>query len=193
MKGRESGMPEDAYWSSFFNPSCIVTKLDCGERIGDGVEFGCGYGTFSLAAAERVRGSLVCLDIDPSMVTATVQKATDSGLKNVVGQVRDFVSDGSGLADASASYAMLFNILHIENPVGLLREALRVLVPGGKVGVIHWRTDIATPRGPSLSIRPSAEQCRKWSAEAELDFVRYESLGCCFWHWGMVLQRSRSG
>ena len=38
---------------------------------------------------------------------------------------------GTGLADAAVGYAMLFNILHIEDPVGLLQEARRVLAPGG--------------------------------------------------------------
>jgi hypothetical protein len=29
-KGRESGMPDEAYGQTFFNPECIVSKLDCG-------------------------------------------------------------------------------------------------------------------------------------------------------------------
>jgi hypothetical protein len=27
MKGRESVMPDEAYWDSFFDADCIVTKL----------------------------------------------------------------------------------------------------------------------------------------------------------------------
>ena len=56
--------------------------------------------------------------------------------------------------DASVDHAMLFNILHVEEPVGLLCEAMRVLVPGGKAGIIHWRTDLETPRGPSMADPP---------------------------------------
>ena len=52
-KGRESGMPEEAYWQTFFNPECIVSKLDCGGA-GDLIEFGCGYGLFTVPAAKAV-------------------------------------------------------------------------------------------------------------------------------------------
>jgi ubiquinone/menaquinone biosynthesis C-methylase UbiE len=167
----------------------MVERLDCTGPCGDVVEFGCGYGTFTLAAARAVTGRVVAVDIEPEMVAVTTRNARQAGLTNVVPAVRDFVANGCGLAEGQAGYAMLFNILHIEDPVGLLREARRVLAPGGTVGIIHWRNDIKTPRGPSLPIRPSAEQCRAWGEQAGLEFVRYESLCCCSWHWGLVMRR----
>jgi ubiquinone/menaquinone biosynthesis C-methylase UbiE len=154
------------------------------------VEFGCGYGTFTVPAGQLVTGRVYALDIEPSMVGEAGRKATAAGLTNVVAQERDFVAAGTGRPDGSVGYAMLFNILHTEDPVGLLREAHRVLVPGGTAGVIHWRTDVPTPRGPSPAIRPTADQCRAWGEEAGLEFVRYESLCCCSWHWGLVLRRA---
>jgi ribosomal protein L11 methylase PrmA len=69
-KGRESGMPDAAYWESYFNPACIVSKLDC--RGGDVVEFGCGYGLFTVPASRSVSGNVYALDIDPAMVEATI-------------------------------------------------------------------------------------------------------------------------
>lgn len=153
------------------------------------VEFGCGYGLFTLPAARAVGGTVYALDIEPDLVAETVRRAAAAGLSNVIVEVRDFAADGCGRPDGTADYAMLFNILHIENPVGLLREARRTLAPGGRAAVIHWRADIPTPRGPSAAIRPTAGQCRGWAEEAGFEFVRDESLGCCSWHWGLVMRK----
>lgn len=167
----------------------MVEKLDCTGPCGDVIEFGCGYGTFTIPTARFATGRVIARDIEPDMVAATVRKADAAGLSNVVGIVCDFIVEGCGLPDEQAGRAMLFNILHIENPLGLLREAYRVLVPGGEVGIIHWRNDVPTPRGPSISIRPTAEQCRIWGEQAGFEFVRNEPLSCCSWHWGLVMRR----
>ncbi len=72
--------------------------------------------------------------------------------------IYDFIFEGSGLKDQSVNYAMLFNILHAEKPEGLLKEAYRILIPEGKLGVIHWNYDSKTPQGPLMAIRPRPEQ-----------------------------------
>ncbi len=171
----------------------MVSKLDCTVACGDAVEFGCGYGTFTIPAARLIKGCVYAIDIDPELTTLTSQKAELAGLNNIQTIHRDFVMQGTGLLDAQVGYAMLFNILHIENPVGLLKEAHRVLKTGGGAAIIHWRTDVETPRGPSMPIRPTAEQCRAWSEQAGLEFVRYESLCCCSWHWGLIMRKPETG
>jgi SAM-dependent methyltransferase len=167
----------------------MVEKLDCTGPCGDIVEFGCGYGTFTIPTAKLTTGRVIALDIEPELVAQTVRKAKEAGLANVVGVVRDFLSDGCGLPDQLAGRAMLFNILHIENPLGLLRETYRALAPGGEAAMIHWRNNIPTPRGPSLPIRPTADQCRAWGEHVGFEFIRHESLCCCSWHWGLVMRR----
>jgi SAM-dependent methyltransferase len=188
-KGRDSGMPAAELWESYFDVDGILDSLDYRRLSGDGVEFGCGYGTFTIPAARRTLGALYALDIDPLMVAATDARVLQAGLKNVIVERRDFVTEGCGREPQAASFALLFNILHIEDPVGLLEEAHRVLCPGGLVGVIHWNHDAGTPRGPPLDIRPRPGQCRAWGEAARLHWIRDVVLPGSRWHWGMVLER----
>ena len=182
-------MPPLDLWESFFNPAGVLEALGCREVRGDVVEFGCGYGSFTVVAAARVAGTVYALDIDPLMVAVTTERVAQTGLGNVVVERRDFVADGAGRPDEGMAFGLLFNILHIEDPVNLLREAHRVIRPRGVLGVIHWKHDLPTPRGPSLDIRPRPEDCRAWGEQAGFRWVRYEELPGSPWHWGMVLER----
>jgi SAM-dependent methyltransferase len=188
-KGRDSGMPEIEQWESYFDAVEILESLGCRNLTGDAVEFGCGYATFTIPLARRVLGTVFALDIDPLMVAATAARALQVGLKNIIVAQRDFVAQGCGRESGSASLVLLFNILHIEDPVILLKEAHRVLRLGGIVGVIHWNYDARTPRGPPLDIRPKPEQCRAWGEQAGLRWVRDQCLPGSPWHWGMVLEK----
>ena len=49
-------------------------------------------------------------------------------------------------------------------------SSFRILKDDGIISIIHWRSDIQTPRGPSLDIRPKPQDCEKWlRREVELD------------------------
>ena len=185
MKAHESGMPEESLWATFFTPEEVLHKLGL-PTAGDVVDFGCGYGTFTIPAAKITTGTVYALDIDPEMVAAT--KA--AGLPNVRVSCRDFVADGTGLPDSSVDYAMLFNILHAECPDKLLREAYRVLVAGGKLGIVHWNYDTTTPRGPAMAIRPRPEQCREWAESAGFSLLPPGIINLPPYHYGMALERT---
>lgn len=191
MKGRESGMPEEAYWASFFDPEVTLDRMfPLPAPDGAIVEFGCGYGTFTVAAGRRTRGRVTALDIEPDMVAWVGQKAAAAGAGNIRAMVRDFVAEGTGLPDGSQAHAMIFNLLHLEEPVALLREARRVLSEAGCLSVIHWRSDIPTPRGPSLAIRPTPRQCMAWMAEAGFrGILQVDLQACCPYHFGLIARR----
>src|SRR4029453_8910027 len=128
-------MPPEDQWAAFFDPESILDKLSLSAGIGDVVEFGCGYGTFTIPAARRSAGTVHTFDVDPEMVVATAHRARIAGFANVVVTVRDFVEERTGLAASNVAYAMVFNILHAEQPERLLAEAWRVLMPGGTLGI----------------------------------------------------------
>jgi ubiquinone/menaquinone biosynthesis C-methylase UbiE len=163
-------MPEEALWATFFDPPAILARLRFDDPAADIVEFGCGYGTFTIPAARLTSGMVHALDLDPAMIAIARQKAKAAGLDNIRFVERDFVADGTGLPAGSVGYAMLFNILHAPDPKALLEEAFRVLRQGGKVAAIHWNPT-GTPRGPDPSIRPRPEQCRQWIADAGFEIA----------------------
>jgi len=182
-------MPDEERWESFFNPDFILNALGLDEGSQLVVDVGCGYGTFTIPAARRIKGTVHAIDIDPQMVQACQAKVVESGLQNILCQERDFVAQGTGLPDRSADFVMLFNILHAENPTRLLEESYRILVPGGKVGVIHWNYDPTTPRGPSMDIRPRPEHCQAWIKAAGFQLTR-PLIQLPSYHYGLVGQKA---
>ncbi len=58
-------MPPEKMWQGFFDPQATLKKLGLAERCGDVWEFGCGYGTFTIPAAQMNQGTVYALDIDP--------------------------------------------------------------------------------------------------------------------------------
>ena len=190
MKIRESGMPEREMWENFFDPTKTLVTFGISDQTGDVAEFGCGYGTFTIPTAKVIKGKVYALDIEPDMIRITNEEAKKHGLNNVQTVMRDFMTEGSGLPDGSMDYVMLFNILHLEKPIVLINEAKRILRGGGNLGIIHWNYDPKTPRGPSMDIRPKAEQCIKWVESAGFsDAIQYDLKP---YHYGIVLTKGAS-
>lgn len=187
MKVRESGMPDKDMWESFFNPVEILKAMKLDNNVTDIVEFGCGYGTFTAPVAKTIKGRIYAIDMDPNMITMTQKVIEKQKLSNVEIILRDFIEEGTGLKDESMNYAMLFNILHVENPKKLLREAWRNLRYGGGVGIIHWNYDSKTPRGPSFEIRPKPDQCIEWAKA--VGFSGFEQFDLKPYHYGIVLKK----
>ncbi|KIE43950.1 class I SAM-dependent methyltransferase [Geobacter anodireducens] len=189
MKVRDSGMPEESVWAGFFSPESILASFGLDGETKDVVEFGCGYGTFTLAAARLVGGAVFTFDIEPDMVATVCEKTSREGVWNVVAEQRDVVEEGTGLPDNFAETVLLFNILHHHEPVALMAEAFRVLRPGGRAAVIHWNYDETTPRGPSMDIRPRPEQCVEWGEEAGFFCFPQDRFDFRPYHYGLLLRK----
>lgn len=190
MKVRDSGMPDEEMWSGFFDPAKVLAIFGLDQNVQSLVEFGCGYGTFTLAAAGIAAGTVHALDIESEMVDVVRQKCDEAGIDNVQAEVRDFVAAGTGLADNSMDAALLFNILHHEEPVNLMKEAFRVLKPNGMLAVIHWNYDPTTPRGPAMEIRPRPEQCIEWGREAGFSFNAQNCYDLPPYHYGLLFKKT---
>lgn len=192
MKVRESGMPEAGMWHTFFDPEAILDAMELTDSVRDAVDFGCGYGTFAVPAAKRIQGTLHGFDMDPAMIEASWRLAEQANAHNVRLCLRDFVTHGTGLPPASVDYVMLFNILHAEDPLRLLREAWRILATGGRVAVIHWNYDPATPRGPPMAMRPRPEDCRQWIGQAGFLMAKVH-IDLPPFHYGILARKEHPG
>lgn len=190
MKYRDSGIPEREFWESLLDVPLILDRFPFGPEMHQVAELGCGYGTFTVPLAARTGGIVHAFDIEPAMVEATRARAEAAGLTGVRVALRDVAAQGFGLPAASCDACLLFNILHGETPTVMLREAARILRPGGVVAVIHWRSDVPTPRGPALTIRPRAEQITAWAAEAGQLAPDGPAFPLPPWHFGITLLRT---
>ncbi len=186
-------MPPQAYWEKLFDVPGVLGAFGFDAQTGDVVELGCGYGTFTVPLAARIGGTVHALDFEPAMVATTRARAGAAGLQNVSATVRDAVADGFGIGAGACEACLLFNILHGEEPVALLRAARATVRAGGLLAVMHWRSDVATPRGPSLEIRPRASQIAAWAEMAGGLRVEGEPLDLPPWHFGLKLRVMAAG
>jgi ubiquinone/menaquinone biosynthesis C-methylase UbiE len=189
MKTRESGMPPEQMWDEFFDPPAILRKLGLKQGCRKVLEFGCGYGTFTIPAAQIIRGIVHALDIDTEMLVNTKVKADAAKLQNIELSLHDFAAEGTGMPDASMDYVMLFNILHAEERMTLLEEAWRVLALHGRLAIIHWNYDANTPRGPSMTIRPRPEECLTWAEQVGFRLLPPGLIDLPPYHYGFVFEK----
>jgi ubiquinone/menaquinone biosynthesis C-methylase UbiE len=107
------------------------------------LDYGCGPGSYSIAAAEFVgpSGKVYALDIQPLAVRRVQSVASRRGLATIETICSD---SGTGLADHSVHVALLYDTLHeLDEPKKVLEELYRVLKPGGILSVSdhHMKED----------------------------------------------------
>lgn len=188
MRVRDSGMPEEKTWNDFFDIDLILNEMEINSKIDNLVEIGCGYGTFTIPSANQIKGKLYAFDIENEMLYIVDQKLKKDKISNVVLEQRDILTQTTGVDDNSVDYVMLFNILHHESPVDFLNEAYRILKPKAKIGIIHWRSDIPTPRGPDLSIRPTPEQLLQMINRSKFNILKQPFILKPY-HFGLIISK----
>ena len=188
MRIRESGMPDVELWRTFFDPAQIIDKLGIRASNKHVVEFGCGYGTFTIPAARCISGKVSTFELDRRMIDHAKEAARQASINNIDYFEADFFDATEVLDSGCADYVMLFNILHGENPRELLEIAYTLLVTGGKAGIIHWNYDPDTPRGPPMAIRPRPEALAEVAAAA--GFEVSDRLELPPFHYGFTLTRN---
>ena len=106
------------------------------------VDYGCGPGLFTLAAARLVGagGMVYAVDQEPRMVELVARRARQAGLANVIAVAGD--GRRAALPDAVADFIICVQILHYqktrEDRVAVARDLNRLLKPGGRVMIMQW-------------------------------------------------------
>jgi len=114
------------------------------------LDIGCGSGTITTGLARRA-GRVVGLDMSAEVVDAARAHADVCGLSNIsfeVGSAYELPWD-----DASFDVVYAHQVLqHLSDPVRALREARRVLQPGGLVAVrdSDYETMVSAPVFPAI-------------------------------------------
>lgn len=190
MKFRESGMPEVEQWSSFFNPEKVLGALEVTNQITNLIDIGCGYGTFTIPASKIISGEAIGIDIDNEAIEIVKRQMIIENISNIkilngdVANIEftDFLKKHYGPVD----YICLFNILHCEDPIPLLQKSFELLKADGLMGVTHWIQE-ATPRGPSMSIRPAPHQIIHWCQSVGFQLMKEVHLPP--YHFGQVYRK----
>src|SRR3979411_2955415 len=138
----------DEKWSISYDERCIDYatgrfQLVAGSRggpYGRGLERGCGTGFFLLNLMQggvAKRGSVT--DLSPGMVQVALRNATNLGL-DVDGRVADAerIPYDDNTFDLVVGHAVLHHIPDVELS---LREVVRVLKPGGRLGFAGGATN----------------------------------------------------
>jgi len=187
MKYRESGMPSEELWDAFFTPTDILKEMDVNKGIRTLIDVGCGYGTFLLPASNLISGIVVGLDIEKDMINICQKKIHENGIKSLKLIHGDISTEDTQKTlekyKGKIDYITLFNILHCEEPIVLLKNSYGILNKNGKIGVIHWKNE-ETPRGPSMEIRPKPEMIVDWAAKTGFSLVKQVELPP--YHFGLV-------
>ena len=158
-------MPDESVWNDFFDIQKIFSAFGIDRSVNDVVEFGSGYGTFTIPISSRIAGKIIALEIEDQLVNQLRAKVQSENINNIRVLKRDLITEGSGIKENTIDFVMLFNILHGTNPELLLKEAYRILKSKKCIGIIHWNYDNSTPRGPPMNIRPRPDDLIKIAKE----------------------------
>lgn len=82
MKYRDSGMPDENLWNSFFDPVKILNLMGINKTVNLLIDIGCGYGTFLFPASKIVK-QVIGIDIDDQMIRYCENQINEHGYKNI--------------------------------------------------------------------------------------------------------------
>lgn len=146
----------------FIDPKMILDQLDIAKN-NVAADFGCGSGYFSIPMARKIPdGKLYSLDVLPAALESVASRAKIEGLTNIITtRVNLEKEGGSKLENESLDWVILKDMLFQNKSKDIiLREAFRVLKPGGKLLAVEWNAQ-SESFGPQNDLKISEENLEK--------------------------------
>lgn len=135
----------------FSDPTKIVEQ--CGIQAGQEIaEFGSGSGLYSMQISRALMssGKVYAIDVQKDILTKLKNESVRQGFYNIEviwGNIEKL--GGTKLRDYSLDFVFLCNTMfQVEDKDTTIKEAKRVLKPGGKIVLVDW-TDSFGGIGPS--------------------------------------------
>jgi ubiquinone/menaquinone biosynthesis C-methylase UbiE len=154
------------HWSAVFDdpgrdawqkPERTVKALGLrpGARVAD-LGAGTGYFIAHLAAAVGDSGSVMAVDVEPSLVAHLRDRAAAENIENLVPILAS--PDNPRLPPGGADVVMIVDTFHhIDGRLRYFRNLQRALAPEGRIAIIDWRKR-ELPLGPPPAHKLSREQ-----------------------------------
>jgi ubiquinone/menaquinone biosynthesis C-methylase UbiE len=118
-------------------------------------DIGAGTGFFAIPFAHAIgpHGRVYAVDLQAPMLEFLSRKLQRPGSPSNI-ELEQGSAAATGLPAASCDLVFQANVWHeIAGHAAALREAARILRPGGRLAILDWRTDVTQPPGPPLDHR----------------------------------------
>jgi len=175
----------------FSNPqqNIVQFQLPDGSTV---VDLGAGTGAYSIAMAKVIgpsNGKVYAVEVQKEFLSKIQTNASNEGVGNIEviwGDIEEV--EGTKLADNFADAVVVANVLfQIENKDGLVKEANRILKPGGKVLVVDW-SDSFGGLGPQPEYVVAEEEAKSLFEKENLSYEKNIVAG--EHHFGIIFRKS---
>ncbi|PIQ68523.1 MAG: hypothetical protein COV91_03655 [Candidatus Taylorbacteria bacterium CG11_big_fil_rev_8_21_14_0_20_46_11] len=173
----------------FSSPSYTIEQ--CGFQSGMKVaDLGAGSGALSLLVARHVgdSGKVYAVEVQKDLLERLKNLAKHDHVLNIEiiwGDIEQ--PNGTHLKDHTVDMAIASNVLfQVEHKEGFVKEAKRILKPGGKVVLVDWSESFGG-MGPSSEHVVGEQQGRALFEAGGFEFVKKIDAG--EHHYGMIFKK----